>query len=176
MLVERLARTAKEQGEGLLQMYLDDMLLQRGTRKASKRATRRLTRKLTKAGFIVSLKSDLRPRRSIDFVGKIMCPKDAKITNKVGATAAIIRGWLRAIAKGKIGHKQLRSLLGKIGWTTRPLGGSSPFLAGAYQAMHDTALTGAPTQFTRSLQTSMALAIMFSCLGIDSTHEHQRGA
>ena len=165
MLVERLARAAMKKGEGLPKTYLDDMLLQRGTRKASKRATRRLTRKLTKAGFIISPKSDLWPRRSIDFVGKIMSPKDAKITNTVGATAAVIRGWLKTIAKGKIGHKQLRSLLGKMGWTTRPLGGSSPFLAGAYRAMHDTASTGAPAQFTRALQRSMALAIMLSCLG-----------
>ena len=72
MLVERLARAATEKGEGLPKTYLDDMLLQRGARKESKRATRRLTRKLTQAGFIISPKSDLRPRISIDFVGKIM--------------------------------------------------------------------------------------------------------
>ena len=87
-----------------------------------------------RAGFIISKKSDLTPKTSRLFVGKIVDSEGHAMQNPEATLAAALRGWLRAAVRIYTDSKLLRSLLGRLQWAARPVGAAGPFLPGAYRA------------------------------------------
>lgn len=142
--------------------YLDDILVAEPSKRRTKRVTRAATSRLRRAGFLISPKSDHDPSTRQLFVGKVLDSKDHSMSNLAGTVAAALRGWLRAALRGFTSTKLLRSLLGRLQWATRPLGGAGPFLAGSYRALN-AATDRVP--LSAALSRGMATSIMLACLG-----------
>ena len=142
--------------------YLDDVLVAEPSKRRARRVTRAAAGRLRKAGFIISPKSDHRPSASQVFVGKVLDSRKSSMLNLAGTLAAAIRGWLRAAIRGFTSTRLFRSLLGRLQWASRPMGGAGPFLAGSYRALN-AATDGVP--LSRALSRGIASSIMLACLG-----------
>ena len=167
VICQRLVRKLVEKGlrrlKAIAWTYLDDVLMAARTRRRAAQAYRRVTRVLRKAGFIINEgKSVSEPQREMEFVGKIIDTRSRTIRNKQGTLIAATRAWLKAIAKRWIGKKQARSMLGKIGWATRPSGGAGAFVAGAHAALTKAEQSDGDVDFGSKLAKAVGTAIMLA--------------
>ena len=161
LLVRKLVEKGLRGLKAVAWTYLDDVLMAGRTRRGAAKAHRRVTRVLRKAGFITNEgKSVSEPQREMEFVGKIIDTRSRTIRNKQGTLIAATRAWLTAIGKRWIGTKQTRSMLGKIGWATRPSGGVGAFVAGAHAALTKAQQFNGDVAFGRKLAKAVGTAVM----------------
>ena len=126
-----------------------------------------MIQKLKRAGFIISVKSELRPTKKLGFVGKLLDTLCKTITNQPAVLAGAFRMWLRGVGTGTMSGSNLLRLLGRIQWLARP-GSFSCFLSGAYQAAYSG--TG---RFTRGLMRAIGTALLFSLFPSHTASHHQ---
>ena len=138
-------------------VYLDDILLDARRRHTLRAGRRAVVRKLRQAGFLISVKSELRPTKRLVWVGKLLDTLRKRVENQSAVLAGAFRMWLRGVGTGLMSAADLSRLLGRIPWLARP-GSLSCFLAGAYRCVY--AGTGL---FTRGLVRSLGTALLF-CL------------
>jgi len=162
-LVQRLVAKGLRKVRALAWTYLDDVLMAAKSRKRAKKAHEKVAKVLRKAGFIINTtKSISKPSRTMEFVGKIIDTKKRTIENKKGTLVAATRAWLKAVAKRWISEKQARSMLGKVGWATRPSGGAGAFVAGAHAALHKAQEGSGIIDFNARLAKSVGTAVLLA--------------
>ena len=153
-------------------VYLDDVLITARSAELAERATRAAAQTLREAGFIISPKSQLTASTAIEFLGKHIDSVRRTITNSTDMLATTMRLWVRGVGTGRMSGREMAKMLGRLQWVARPMGGSSPFVAGAYATMR----AGSPF-FTRTLIRATAMVLLLSfpshCLHLPShTRSH----
>ena len=159
-LVKRIVASALSQLQEKVghKVYLDDILLDSGRRRTPIQGRRKVVQNFKQAGFIINVKSELRPTKRLGFVGKLLNTLRKTITNQPAVLARAFRMWLRGVGvgTGTMSGSDLLRLMGRIQWLARP-GTLSSFLSGAYQAAYSG--TG---RFTRGLIRATGTAPMFA--------------
>ena len=111
-------------------VYLDDILLDAKGKKVLRKGRKAVVRKLKEAGFISSVKRELRPTKRLVFVGKLLDSLRKTVANQPAVLAGAFRMWLRGVGIGLLSAAKLLRLLGRLQWLARP-SSLSCFLSGA---------------------------------------------
>ena len=117
-------------------VYLDDILISSTNRARSQAATKTVIHALQAAGFIINEKSIVQPQTKMGFLGKFLDLHTHAISYETAMLASTMCLWLLPAGRGRIHPRDMARLLGRLRWVSHPIGASSPFLAGAYAAMH----------------------------------------
>ena len=138
-------------------VYLDDILITAPHPREAPQGAQRVAAALQSAGFMISLKSEVEPATCITFLGKRLDSVRRSISNSVEMLKATLRMWLKGVGTGRLPAREMARFLGRLQWVYRPLGGASPFLAGAYTAL----LRRSPI-FGRSLARATGTVLLLS--------------
>ena len=116
-------------------VYLDDVLITARDLRAARLGAHIAVQALTQAGFIIRPKKRVHPLHPHCFSRKAarLCGSlhHQPIRNVARHHALMVeRG-----RDGAVPHSKMARLPGRLYWIARPLGGTSPFLAGAYATM-----------------------------------------
>jgi|Transcript_15719 hypothetical protein len=101
-------------------VYLDDILLDAKCKNVLRRGQKAVVRQLKQAGFIISVKSELRPTKRLVFVGKLLDSLRKTVANQPAVLARAFRMWLRGVGTGLLSAAELLRLLGRLQWLARP--------------------------------------------------------
>ena len=156
-LVSAITRSALKHWPVEWDVYINDILMSSRDPQVTKETTLALAAALRRAGFIISDKCVLNPSTRITFLGKRLDSCRRSIGNEPAMLAATMCMWVLALGRGKLHPRDMARMLGRLQWVARPVGASSPFLAGAYRSMHAPSST-----FTRALARSTATSLLFS--------------
>ena len=136
---------------------LDDILITAPHPREARQGAQRVAAALQSAGFIIRPKRELEPATCVTVLGKRLDSVRRSISNSVEMPKATLRIWLKGVGTGRMPAREMAGFVGRLRWVYRPLGGASPFLAGAYTAL----LRRSPI-FGRSLARATGTFLLFS--------------